>query len=104
MIRRIFGLINISLTIAIIQRRVHFLILQIRKLSGNSKDEAAGMPIDEFIGLKSKMYSYVKDNGKNEKTFKGVKKDVIKKNIIHKNYRDTLFGGKQIMHQMQEKK
>lgn len=34
------------------------------------------------------------------KTCKGVKKDVIKKNIIHKNYRDTLFGGKQIMHQM----
>ena len=24
------------------------------------------MPIREFIGLRSKMYSYVKDNGKNE--------------------------------------
>lgn len=29
----------------------------------------------------------------------GVKKDVIKKNITHENYRDTLFGGKQLIHQ-----
>ena len=71
-----------------------------KKVIGNFKDEAAGTPIVEFIRFKSKMYSYVKDIGKNEKTCKGVKKDVIKKNIIHENYRDTLFGGKQIMHQM----
>lgn len=37
-------------------------------------DEAAGVPIVEFVGLRSKMYSYLKDNGKNEKTAKGVKK------------------------------
>ena len=37
------------------------------------------MPIVEFIGFRSKMYSYVKDNGKNEKTAKGVRKNVIKK-------------------------
>lgn len=52
------------------------------KVIGKYKDEAAGMPILDFIGLKSKMYSYIKDNGKNEKTCKGVKKDVISKNII----------------------
>ncbi|CAH3159070.1 unnamed protein product [Porites evermanni] len=44
-----------------------------KKVIGKFKDEAAGMPIREFIGLRSKMYSYVKDNGKNEKTAKGVK-------------------------------
>ena len=32
------------------------------------KDEAAGIPITEFVGLTSKMYSYVKNNGKNEMT------------------------------------
>ena len=51
---------------------------------GKFKDEAAGIPITEFIGLRSKMYSYVKDNGKNEKTAKGVRKCMIKKNIAHK--------------------
>ena len=30
------------------------------------------MPIVEFEGLRSKMYSYVKDDGKNKKTAKGV--------------------------------
>ena len=36
-----------------------------KKVIGKFKDEAAGIPITEFIGLRSKMYSYVKDNGKN---------------------------------------
>ena len=31
------------------------------------------------------MYSYVKDNGKNENTAKGIKKYVIKKNIAHED-------------------
>ena len=52
----------------------------------------------EFVGLRSKMYSYVKDNGKNEKTAKGVKKYVIKKNIKHEDYKDTLMNKKQMMH------
>ena len=39
-----------------------------KEVIGKFKDEAAGMHIVEFIGLRSKMYSYGKDNGKNEKT------------------------------------
>ena len=38
---------------------------------GKFKDEAAGMPIKEwksFLGLRSKMYSYIKDNGGGGKT------------------------------------
>ena len=31
-----------------------------KKIIGKFKDEAAGVPITEFVGLKSKMYSYVK--------------------------------------------
>ena len=64
------------------------------------KDEAAGMPIVEFVGLRSKMYSYVKDNGKNGKTAKDVRKYVIKKNITHENFKDCLLNGKQILHSM----
>ncbi|CAH3195308.1 unnamed protein product, partial [Porites evermanni] len=71
-----------------------------KKIIGKFKDEAAGMPIREFIGLRSKMYSYVKDSGKNEKTAKGVRKYVIKKNITHHNYKDCLLNGKQMLHSM----
>ena len=45
-----------------------------KKVIGKFKDEAAGMPVVEFIGLLSKVYSHVKENGKNEKTAKGVRK------------------------------
>ena len=71
-----------------------------KKVIGKFKDEAAGMPIVEFIGRRSKMFSYVTDNGKNEKTAKGVRKYVIKKNITHENYKDCLLNGKQMLHSM----
>ena len=35
-----------------------------KKVIGKFKDEAAGIPIVEFVGLRSKMYSYIKDNDK----------------------------------------
>ena len=71
-----------------------------KKVIGKMKDEAAGVPVVEFAGLRSKMFSYVKDNGKNEKTAKGVRKYVIKKNITHENYNDTLMNRKQLTHAM----
>ena len=71
-----------------------------KKVIGKFKDEAAGTPIIEFIGLRSKMYSYMKDDMKGGKTAKGIKKNVIRKNITHDNYIDVLFNNKQIMHTM----
>ena len=71
-----------------------------KKVIGKFKDVAAGMPIREFIGLRLKMYSYVKDNHKEERTAKGIKKNVIKNDINHENYRQTLFGEEQIHHKM----
>ena len=38
------------------------------------KDETAGVPVVEFVGLRSKMYSYIKDDGNGGKTAKGIKK------------------------------
>ena len=32
-----------------------------KKVIGKFKDEAAGVPICEFVGLRSKMYSYIKE-------------------------------------------
>ena len=45
-----------------------------KKMIGKFKDEASGIPIVEFIGLRSKMYSYIKDNNEEAKTAKGIKK------------------------------
>ena len=52
-----------------------------KKVIGKFKDEAAGIPITEFVGLKSKMYSYIKGNGEGNKTAKGVKKNVIRNDM-----------------------
>ena len=56
-----------------------------KKVIGKLKDEVSGIPINEFIGLKSKMYSYLKDTDECGKTAKGIKKNVIKKEIKHEN-------------------
>ena len=58
-----------------------------KKIIGKFKDEACSIPITEFIGLKSKMYSYVKDNGKGGRAAKGIKKNVIKNSIRHEDYK-----------------
>ena len=71
-----------------------------KKVIGKFKDEAAGQPIIEFIGLRSKMYSYVKDNETGGKTAKGIKKNVIKKDIKHEDYKNVLFNNKQMYHTM----
>ena len=67
---------------------------------GKFKDETAGVPIKEFIGLKSKMYSISLDNEKNSKKAKGVKKNVIRKGISHGDYLDVLHQSKVMHHRM----
>ena len=69
-------------------------------LIGKFKDEASGIPINEFIGLSSKMYSYLKDTNKFGKTVKDTKKNVIKKDIKHENHKDVLFNNKQVYHKI----
>ena len=71
-----------------------------KKVIGKFKDEASGVPICEFIGLRSKMYSYIKDNNEVGKTAKGIKKNIIKKDITHENYKKVLFNNEQMHHTM----
>ena len=52
-----------------------------KKVIGKFKDETHGIPITEFIGLRSKMYSYIKDDDNENKTAKGIKKNVIKNDL-----------------------
>ena len=46
------------------------------------------------------MYSYVKDNEKGGRTAKGIKKNVIKNNIKHEDYKNTLINNEQMHHKM----
>ena len=71
-----------------------------KKVVGKFNNEACGVPITEFVGLKSKMYSYVKNDEKGGKTAKGIKKNVIKNNIMHEDYRNVLFYNEQMHHKM----
>ena len=71
------------------------------KALGKMKNECAGTPIAECVCLRSKMYSIFKaDEKKNIKKAKGVKRNVVQKQIMHEQYKETLFGKKQLWHGM----
>ena len=59
-----------------------------KKVLGMFKDEVAGKVIDEFVGLRAKLYSYKMLEGPESKKCKGVKKPVIKKTITHEDYKN----------------
>lgn len=65
-----------------------------KKVLGKMKDETHGIPIHEFVGLKSKMYSLIyheADKLIEKKTAKGIKKCVIKQHTRHEHYKQCLF-------------
>ena len=66
-----------------------------KKVIGKMKDEFGGVIVDEFVGLKSKMYSTKKMDGKECNTAKGV-------NIATEfnKFKDVLFNEKIIRHKM----
>ena len=69
-----------------------------KKVLGKMKDECAGKPIAEYVWLRSKMYSIMKADEKNIKKAKGIKKNVVKKQIKHEEYKEALFDTKQLWH------
>ena len=71
-----------------------------KKIIGKFKDEACGISIVEFVGLKSNMYSYIKSDERGGKTAKGIKKNVIKNNIKHEDYKNVLLNNEQLHHKM----
>ena len=64
---------------------------------GKFKDEMGGKPIEEFVGLRAKMYS-IKAGDTNKKTAKGILTIVKEKEIRHEDYKTTLFSAEQMMH------
>ena len=71
-----------------------------KKVVGKMKDECNGVPISEYVGLKPKMYSILKDDGVEMKKAKGVKKYVVKGQISHRIYKDVLKTKKNTRHSM----
>ena len=68
-----------------------------KKVIGKLKDEVRGSIINEFLGLKSMMYSVVMVDDWGIKKAKGVNKNVVN-SIRHKIYVDMLFGRGLIRH------
>ena len=67
-----------------------------KKVIGKFKDELNGKPIEEYVGLRSKMYSILDVEREELNKAKGINKSAIKnKTIQHQNYIDTLNGVKQ---------
>ena len=71
-----------------------------KKTIGKMKDECAGTPIAEYIGLRPKLYSVLRTDEQIIKKAKGVKKYVIKKQINFENYKDALFNKQTYTHKM----
>ena len=53
------------------------------------EDETASVAIEEFFGLKPKMYSYLVDDNIKHKKVKGISKNVDA-TISHNKYKDVL--------------
>ena len=71
-----------------------------KKVLGMFKDEVNGRYIDEFVGLRAKLYSYKMFEGEESKKCKGVKKSEVKKSITHEDYKKCLFTGKKQLRKM----
>ena len=65
-----------------------------KKVIGKMKDECAGSPTAEYIGLRPKLYSVLRADEQLIKKAKGVKTYGIKKQVNFENYmyKDALFN------------
>ena len=72
-----------------------------KKVIGLMKDKLVGKIITEFITLRPKTYSYLTDDGKEDKKAKGTKKFVIKQMIKFNNYKKCLLNDEVILKSQQ---
>ena len=63
---------------------------QNKKGLGLMKDKLGGKIITKFVGLRSKTYSYLKDNNDEGKKTKGAKGCVVKRKLKFKDYKNWL--------------
>ena len=68
-----------------------------KKVIGLMKDELGGKIITEFVTLRPKTYSYLTDDGKEDKKAKGTKKCIIKRMIKFNDYKNCLLKDKVLL-------
>ena len=68
-----------------------------KKVLGMMKDEAVGKIIKEFVGLRSKLYSFIMNDGGETKKCKGIKRQVVESSIRHEHYKTCLTTGKELL-------
>ena len=71
-----------------------------KKVIGMFKDEVAGRQITHFVGLRPKLYSFKVEGEKANKKCKGIKKNIVKKDISFEDYVQCLFSGEKQMRSM----
>ena len=72
-----------------------------KKIIGLMKDELGGKIVMEFITLRSKTYSFLTNDGKEDKKAKGTKKYVIKKMVKFNDYKKCLLNDEVILKSQQ---
>ena len=72
-----------------------------KKVIGLMKDELGGKIITDFVILRPKTYSYLTDDGKEDKKAKGTKKSVIKRMIKFDDYKNCLLNDKILLKSQQ---
>ena len=75
----------------------HYLQEKIKNVIRLMKDELGGKIMTEFVALRPKAYSYLMDDGKNDKKAKGAKKCVIKRRLKFNDYKDYLLNNEIIL-------
>ena len=61
-----------------------------KKVIGLMTDELGGKILTKFVGLRAKSYSYLVDDGGEDKKAKGTKKCVVKRKLKFENYKNCL--------------
>ena len=72
-----------------------------KKIIGLMKVELGGKIITEFVTLRTKTYSYLTDDGKEDKKAKGTKKCIIKRIIKFDDYKNCLLKDEVILKSQQ---
>ena len=64
------------------------------------KDETYSVPIKGFVGLKSKMCTFIKEDNHESKKAKGINNNVVDDELKYEDYKNVLFNRSYTRHEM----
>ena len=74
------------------EKNVYNMPLENKKVLGKFKAELSGQIMEDFIGLRSKLYAYkLFENGKEAKKAKAIKRNVVQKEISFVDFRNCFL-------------